>query len=177
MNQAWGEYEKGAQSDTEALIRHMIAVSGKSGAQLSRDLGRSSNFIWSTLQNGSTPRISLFVRIANLCGYDVEVRGNGEEYTLATENGSLIVLDGRNASKEALAALLEHVRENQRSEVLELTDEFCSGYDMDRLIRSSLAGFVKEPNGAYFLYDTKGNAIARCYYDTETGEPSTCFYD
>lgn len=66
----------------EELTRHMVAVSGLSGAQVSRNMGRSSNFLWSMLRNKSTPRLDLFITIAKECGYRVELRGQGESFVL-----------------------------------------------------------------------------------------------
>ena len=80
----------------EDLIRHMVSASGKSGAQVSREIGRSDNYLWSMLRNGTIPGIDLFVTIANACGYSVEVSGpslsSPESFSLSTDShGDLVV--------------------------------------------------------------------------------------
>lgn len=63
----------------DEFIRYAVAKSGKSGTDISREIGRSDNFIWSLLRNGSMPRLDTFVSIANACGYEFLLQGDGGE--------------------------------------------------------------------------------------------------
>lgn len=181
MNRPWGEFEREGRSSLEALIRHMISVSGKSGAQISRDMGRSDNFVWSTLQNmqkGSKLRVNLFVGIAEHCGYDIEIRGHGEEYALRTLDGDLEVLS---PAAPLLRAITQNMSGAQAAKAMEIVDEFCDGFATDKLARAKPAGIVsnsgQEPGQEFHLfYDVDGDIVARCFYDKETGEPTTMFY-
>lgn len=80
-------------SDLDGCIRHMVDASGKSGVQVSREIGRSDNYLWSMLRNGTMPGIDLFVAIARACGYSVELTGpdfsTNETIALYVENGTL----------------------------------------------------------------------------------------
>lgn len=80
-------------SDLDGCIRHMVDASGKSGVQVSREIGRSDNYLWSMLRNKTMPGVDLFVAIANACGYSVELTGpdfgNSETISLYVENGTL----------------------------------------------------------------------------------------
>lgn len=70
----------------------MVDASGKSGVQVSREIGRSDNYLWSMLRNGTMPGVDLFVAIAKACGYSVELTGpfgTGETIVLSVENGTL----------------------------------------------------------------------------------------
>lgn len=77
----------------QELIRHMLATSGKSAAQVSREMGNASNYLSVILSDGRTPRTDLFVKIANACGYHVTVQGWGdlESWELYNDNGNLAV--------------------------------------------------------------------------------------
>lgn len=70
----------------------MVALSGKSGIQVSREIGRSDNYLWSMLRNKTMPGLDLFVSIANACGYTVELHGplEMETWELYTEDGKLV---------------------------------------------------------------------------------------
>lgn len=80
-------------SDLDGCIRHMVDASGKSGVQVSREIGRSDNYLWSMLRNGTMPGVDLFVAIARACGYSVELTGpdfgTNETISLSVENGTL----------------------------------------------------------------------------------------
>lgn len=75
------------------LIRHMLATSGKTAAQVSRELGKTSGYLAVLLADGRTPRTDLLVKIANACGYHVTVQGWGdlESWELYNDNGNLAV--------------------------------------------------------------------------------------
>lgn len=58
-------------------IRGMIEASGKSARQVSRDLGRSPNYLGATFANGSDIGASNVARVARLLGWRlVLVRGD-----------------------------------------------------------------------------------------------------
>jgi len=73
------------------LIRYMLATSGKTAAQVSRELGNDSNHLSVILSSGRTPRLDLFVKIAECCGYVVELHElqDFESWELVVENGSV----------------------------------------------------------------------------------------
>ena len=52
-------------------MRHMIAASGKSGRQVSREIGRSDTFISASLAQGTCPRVDTLAKIAHACGYRI----------------------------------------------------------------------------------------------------------
>lgn len=70
------------------LIRHMVTMSGKSGIQVSRDIGRSDNYLWSMVRNETTPRTDLLVKIAEACGYEVQLVGHDETLKLIADVGN-----------------------------------------------------------------------------------------
>lgn len=51
------------------VIRQMIAVSGNSISQTSRNIGRSSRYLSSMLANKTMPSVELFAKIAGACGF------------------------------------------------------------------------------------------------------------
>ena len=60
-------------------IKKMIETSGKSARQVSRDLGRSPNYLGATFANGSDVGASNAARIARLLGWRlVFVRDDGD---------------------------------------------------------------------------------------------------
>ena len=60
-------------------VTHVVALSGKASAAVSREMGRVSTFITTTIGRGTVPKLDTFVRIAAACGYEVVLRGHGEE--------------------------------------------------------------------------------------------------
>ena len=71
--------------DVENLIRLMCIHSGKSGRQVSREMGRSENFISATIHQGSIPGIDLLSEIADACGFQIYAVGHDVRFNL---NGS-----------------------------------------------------------------------------------------
>ena len=67
---------------TDEAIRHMCKVAGKGTPVVSRDIGRGSSFVGSILSRGSVPKADTLARIAEACGYEVVLRGHGEEITI-----------------------------------------------------------------------------------------------
>lgn len=61
-----------------SLIRHMVSMSGKKAAEVSRELGKSSGYLAVLLADGRTPRTDLFVKIVEACGYRLVLEGHGE---------------------------------------------------------------------------------------------------
>ena len=60
-------------------IKKMIETSGKSARQVSRDLGRSPNYLGATFANGSDVGASNAARIARLLGWRLAfVRDDGD---------------------------------------------------------------------------------------------------
>ena len=76
--------ELGDIMDSDAALRHMIAVSRKSQRQISRDIGKTDTFISATLskRQGAHPSCALMSDIARACGYDLQLVGHGETITL-----------------------------------------------------------------------------------------------
>ena len=72
------------------LIRLMCIHSGKSARQISRDMGRSENFISATIHQGSIPGVDLLGEIADACGFELVAVGRGVCFNLnktASESG------------------------------------------------------------------------------------------
>lgn len=57
----------------------MLRVSGKSANSVSLAMGKHRNFISSTIYQRSTPRSDNLAKIAELCGYELILKGHGEE--------------------------------------------------------------------------------------------------
>ena len=65
--------------DILECIKHMVDESGKSARQVSRDLGRSPNYLGATFANGSDVGASNAARIARLLGWRLAfVRDDGD---------------------------------------------------------------------------------------------------
>lgn len=98
----------------QELIRHMLATSGKSAAQVSRELGNDSNHLSVILSSGRIPRTDLFVRIANACGYSIEVHGplDMEGWDLYADGGELVAdMEHNREDMEQLSLMQEDARE------------------------------------------------------------------
>lgn len=64
---------------TSEAIRHMIDESGISCRSLSASIGRSPTFVSTTLAKDSTPRADTLAAMADAMGYELVLRGRGEE--------------------------------------------------------------------------------------------------
>jgi len=64
-------------------LQHMVIKSGMTAAEISRSLGRTSGYLATMLNDKRTPRLDLFVSIAQACGYTVQMHGHGETFFLA----------------------------------------------------------------------------------------------
>lgn len=148
------------QTGYDSLIRHMLYESGKSGIQVSRELGRSDNFVWSTLRNKSKPRIDLLIKIARVCGYEVTIRGRGEEYVLDVDDeNEIVALSGYDLKLDALLAAIG-------ADGFKALRDFCSGQDFDRVLGLGIASYRKEI-GCHVFYDSNDECALRCYYDAD----------
>jgi hypothetical protein len=67
---------------TDEAIRHMCETVGKGTTVVSKDIGRGSSFVGSILSRGSVPKADTLARIAEACGYELVLRGHGEEITI-----------------------------------------------------------------------------------------------
>ena len=76
--------------DADAAVRHMIAVSGMSQRQISRDIGKTDTFVSATLskRQGARPSCALMSDIAGACGYSLQLVGHGETITLDGTSGA-----------------------------------------------------------------------------------------
>lgn len=61
------------------IITYMLNESGNSRSGISVKMGRSRNFLNSTIFNKSTPRVDTVVAVADLCGFDVVIVPHGSE--------------------------------------------------------------------------------------------------
>ena len=63
-------------------IRHMCDTSGQRIAEVSKAIGRSRAFLSNMLTRGNNPRIDTLISIAQTCGYEVVLEGQGERIVL-----------------------------------------------------------------------------------------------
>lgn len=56
-------------------IRELKARSGKSGVQISEELGKSPNWLGATISRGSDPQAGTLAAIAAVCGYRLALIG------------------------------------------------------------------------------------------------------
>lgn len=69
-------------------LQRMVEKSGKSKSGISVELGKSRNFITSSITQASgrgtvwNPQTDTLLNIAKLCGYEVVLLGHGEEIEL-----------------------------------------------------------------------------------------------
>lgn len=118
----------------QELIRHMLATSGKTAAQVSRELGNDSNHLSVILSSGRTPRLDLFVKIAEACGYHVELTGWGEleAWEIYAEDGALVAVkehgeeDMPELERERMKAF-ESVKASGRNELIDELVEYLQG--------------------------------------------------
>ena len=71
--------------DARSALRHVVSMSGKTAAAVSQEMGLTRNFVTNTISRGSAPRLDTFARIASACGYEVVLRGYGEEVIVEPE--------------------------------------------------------------------------------------------
>ena len=68
------------------LLRTMIAASGKSMSQLSREIGKSRAFLAVAFHDRQVLRTDLFLRLVDACGFDMVIRGDGFEQRINPES-------------------------------------------------------------------------------------------
>ena len=70
-------------NSVEAL-RHIVEASGRPKMRISADLGRSSNWLATTLRNAQPPKAPTLAAVADACGYDLQLvrRDGGETITI-----------------------------------------------------------------------------------------------
>lgn len=69
-------------------IKQMIEASGKSARQVSRDLGRSPNYLGATFANGSDVGASNVARIARLLGWRLVLVRDSDEMEVTPRDNS-----------------------------------------------------------------------------------------
>lgn len=65
-------------------VKHMLDVSDKTANEVSLAMGKHRNFIATSIYKDSTPRIDTLAQIASLTGYELILRGHGEEIIIDT---------------------------------------------------------------------------------------------
>lgn len=63
-------------------VSEVVALSGKSAITVSREMGRADTYVSMTISRRSVPKLDTFVELAKICGYDLVLRGHGEEITI-----------------------------------------------------------------------------------------------
>ena len=73
--------------NTTECIRHMIEASGLSARKASQFLGKSPTYLGTTITNGSDVSAGNLSRIAEVAGYELILRGRGEEIRVDPSKG------------------------------------------------------------------------------------------
>ena len=120
--------------DIQAIIRHMVATSGMSYAEVSRAMGRNDRYVAGMLKEETTPRVDLLVRIAEACGYTLVLQEaqDYESWELAVDNGKVVALKEHGPEDmEQLSQMQEDAREAMKSlgrqEVIDSLIEYLQG--------------------------------------------------
>lgn len=79
--------------DLQTAIRHMVASAGMSYAQVSRELNRNDRYLSIMLNDATTPRADLLARIAEVCGYSLQLVGHGETLEIKPGTGEGVSLE------------------------------------------------------------------------------------
>lgn len=66
-------------------IRRMVEASGKTSADVCREMGTAENYIRVTLSRKSVPKVDTFAEIAHACGFRVKIVGQGESHDIDGE--------------------------------------------------------------------------------------------
>ncbi len=66
-------------------INSMIRGSGKSRRQVSMEMGRTETYLNTIVRNKRRPRVDVLVEIADACGYELQLVGNGETIVIDNE--------------------------------------------------------------------------------------------
>lgn len=120
--------------DIQAIIRHMVTASGMSYAEVSRAMGRNDRYVAGMLKEETTPRLDLFIKIAEACGYVLELRETQdyESWELYVENGRICALKEHGPEDiEQLSQMdkemREHFRGEGRKELIDSLIEYLEG--------------------------------------------------
>lgn len=68
-------------------VRWLVADSGKTARSVSYEMGRTANFVTNTIQRSSAPRLDTFAHLAEVCGYELVLRGHDKEIVIEWEDG------------------------------------------------------------------------------------------
>lgn len=68
--------------NTDKAINTMLDKSGMSRRKVSSAIGRHPNFLTVTLQKESIPRVDTLAALANAMGYELVLRGHGDEIVI-----------------------------------------------------------------------------------------------
>lgn len=60
-------------------MAHMMKTARWSGTELSRAMGKTRNWYSATTYQGSTPKADTLAKAAGVMGYELVLRGHGEE--------------------------------------------------------------------------------------------------
>lgn len=63
-------------------VAELVAMSGKSAIEVSREMGRADTYVSMTISRKSVPRLDTFAELAAACGYEVVLRGSGGEIAI-----------------------------------------------------------------------------------------------
>lgn len=70
-------------------IRYMCEESEQSISEVSQAIGHRRPYISNLLSRGSVPRVDTLIKIANACGFNVVLEGQGERIALEPTDGSV----------------------------------------------------------------------------------------
>lgn len=118
----------------QGLIRHMVDASGLTYAQVSRAIGRNDRYLSVMLSEGTTPRMDLLIRIADACGYTLELRDarDFEAWELQSDNGNVLAQrlfseQDVAESEQARADALTYFEDRARAELIDSLIEYLQG--------------------------------------------------
>lgn len=86
--------------DSNELIKVMIERSGVTKRELSRAMGRSDNYVATSLMKSKSHSLELVCEVADALGYTIEVSGHGSRMAVNGDESDLAGLfaDGVNES-------------------------------------------------------------------------------
>ena len=87
--------ELGKIDSVSELARFMVKSSGKTAAQVSRELGKSSGYLAVVFAENRTIGTDIFLSIANACGYTVTLSGNGQRFDVLRDGAGISTKDRR----------------------------------------------------------------------------------
>lgn len=69
--------------DSREALKHMIKMSGSPKTRLSVALGKSQGYLNTYVTMGKDPTVTTFARMAQACGYSLQIVGHGEVIEIA----------------------------------------------------------------------------------------------